>query len=135
MTSNELEACRHIFGNMADNPRPCLTCGMSEDDVMSEKRGELFRKLGDSLNRTAPPELDGAHVYPAPTPRDDYTRTVPMQGNALEKIAQKWAWGLAESANAAIEAKARADGETFLEAIRAIQKQTLEAAYGKPSRI
>lgn len=43
----------------------------------------------------------------------------------LEAIANKWAWSLAEACNEALRVGAKADGETFIAAIREIQKQTL----------
>lgn len=48
-------------------------------------------------------------------------------GDELERIAKKWAWGLAEASNAALAANARADGETFVAAINAIQNETIAA--------
>lgn len=48
-------------------------------------------------------------------------------GEDIERIAKKLAWSLAKSYNAAMSGGYKADCETFIEAIRAIQKQTLTA--------
>lgn len=59
---------------------------------------------------------------------DCYARYRPSAaGDELERIAKKWAWGLAEASNAALAANARADGETFVAAINAIQNETIAA--------
>lgn len=59
---------------------------------------------------------------------DCYARYRPSAaGYELERIAKKWAWGLAEASNAALAANARADGETFVAAINAIQNETIAA--------
>lgn len=46
----------------------------------------------------------------------------------LDKIAEKWSFSLGEACNAAFEARAKADSNTFLEAIKAIQKETIAAS-------
>ncbi len=37
MSNDQPVDCRHIFGNMADWPRPCMTCGKSEVEITAEQ--------------------------------------------------------------------------------------------------
>ncbi len=45
--------CRHIFGNMADWPRPCMTCGKDESTIQAEKLAEVFQPKAQDECREA----------------------------------------------------------------------------------
>lgn len=48
------DECRHIFGNMADWPRPCMTCGKSEVEIIADQVRQIVE---DGKRKPTPYEL------------------------------------------------------------------------------
>lgn len=46
------DECRHIFGNMADWPRPCLTCGKDESAILTEDCAKVFTEKLSHMQKT-----------------------------------------------------------------------------------
>lgn len=90
--SNEQpDECRHVFGNMADWPRPCMTCGKSEVEITADNVMQIVkegkRKLISYDLLHAP--MTAKAPSSRPNPPSSPTQPAPG-GDVVELRAQGW---------------------------------------------